>query len=83
MNLNMFEDMSGAWLNGRGNSGAFAPAPDNTAGAVSRFPAQTPLGMAYVPFQQWGEVYPDDDAFVRGTLFPQLDYPFKGGCCDE
>ena len=46
---------------------------------MSRFPDKTPLAMAYVPFQQWGEVYDDEDALSRGTLFPELDLPFKGG----
>ena len=35
--------------------------------------------MAYVPFQQWCEVYTVDKAFCRGTLFPVLDKPFVGG----
>ena len=82
MNLNMFDDMSGARLRETMDVRMAVP-EDRMPGATPRFPAQTPLGMAYVPFQQWGEVYPEDDAFSRGTLFPQLDYPFEGGCCDE
>ena len=38
-----------------------------------------PLAMAYVPFQRWGKTYPLDKALERGTLFPDLDLPFKGG----
>ena len=42
----------------------------------------TPVyAMAYVPFQQWGEVYSCDKALMRGTLFPCLDLPFTMGCC--
>ncbi|MBQ1518431.1 MAG: spore coat associated protein CotJA [Ruminococcus sp.] len=43
-------------------------------------PDKMPLAMAYVPFQQWGEVFGPDDALENGTLFPDLIFPFdKGG----
>ncbi len=48
---------------------------------MSRFPKQTPIGMAYVPYQQWGETYTAEEALCRGTLFPEIDYPFGGGDC--
>lgn len=35
-------------------------------------------GMAYVPFQQWGEVYEPLKGFDQGTIFPVLDKPFYG-----
>lgn len=47
----------------------------------SPFPMNTSLAMAYVPFQQSGEVYPCDKALCRGTIFPCLDKPFLMGCC--
>ena len=49
----------------------------------SVFPAVTPPGMAYVPYQQWGDVYEADKGFKRGTVFPVLDLPFapEGGDC--
>ena len=37
-----------------------------------------PIAMAYVPFQKLGEVYTENDALERGTLFPELDKPFYG-----
>lgn len=41
------------------------------------------LAMAYVPWQQWGEVYPLNTGLSRGTIFPELDKPFfKGRCCN-
>lgn len=49
---------------------------------LSPFPEKTPIGMAYVPYQQWGEVYAVGDGFDRGTMFPELDYPFNGGDCN-
>ena len=45
------------------------------------FPVNTALAMAYVPFQQSGEVYSFDRALARGTAFPCLDKPFLMGCC--
>lgn len=44
------------------------------------FPDETPIGMTYVPFQQWEAVYPENTAFERGTIFPSLYLPFS---CQE
>ena len=38
-----------------------------------------PLAMAYVPMQRWKNVYSNDVALTRGTIFPELDLPFLGG----
>lgn len=46
---------------------------------MTPFPDQTPPGMAYVPYQQWEEPYDVDTAFPIGTIFPALDYPYRGG----
>lgn len=43
------------------------------------FPAVTPLGMAYVPYQGWGEINSPERAFSSGTLFPELCFPFEEG----
>ena len=80
MKLDLFDDMNGFILRERENTLSdiekYSPAPDT----ASRFPARTPLAMAYVPFQAWGEVYDDDAALSCGTLFPDLNLPFsKGG----
>ncbi len=37
------------------------------------------LAMAYVPVQEWGDLYTEDAALQNGTLFPALDKPFLGG----
>lgn len=42
------------------------------------FPDNFPVGMAYVPWQTWNQVYDFDKALQRGTLFPELDKPFIG-----
>lgn len=39
------------------------------------------VGMAYVPWQTWGNVYDPCKGLSRGTIFPELDKPFEGGCC--
>ncbi len=43
-------------------------------------PAVTVPAMAYVPFQTDRRVYDASDALCKGTLFPVLNKPFKGGC---
>lgn len=43
-----------------------------------RFPEHTPIGMAYVPFQEWEEPYPENKALEEGTIFPSLDLKFSG-----
>lgn len=42
---------------------------------------QFPVAMAYVPWQQWRQIYSMDVALVRGTIFQELDKPFlMEGC---
>ena len=44
-----------------------------------RLPAAAPLANPYVPFQEENSpVYEARKGFVRGTLYPGLDLPFKG-----
>ena len=45
----------------------------------SSFPAHISLAMAYVPFQRFENLYNDEKALDRGTLFAELDLPFYGG----
>lgn len=37
-----------------------------------------PLAMAYVPIQKWKNIYANDVALDRGTIFADLDLPFLG-----
>lgn len=57
------------------NAANSASAP---AEKISPFPAETPVGMCYVPFQQWETPYAENVGFERGTIFPSLDLPFTG-----
>ncbi len=43
------------------------------------------LAMGFVPDQIWQNIYNDDVALARGTIFADLDKPFIGEeavCCD-
>lgn len=45
-------------------------------------PERFPVGMAYVPWQQFEGIYEDlDKAFCIGTIFPELNKPFTGRRC--
>ncbi len=41
-----------------------------------------PLAMAYVPWQNWQDIYEVHKGIHRGTIFEELDKPFfgRGGC---
>ena len=39
----------------------------------------TPIGMAYVPYQQWDTTFSAEEGFPKGTIFPQLYKPFCPG----
>lgn len=43
---------------------------------------QFPIAMAYVPWQQLTNVFENlEEAFKTGTIFPELEKPFKGRRC--
>jgi hypothetical protein len=43
---------------------------------ISEFPTETPIGMAYVPYQKFRNLYDVEEAFPAGTLFKELDKRF-------
>ena len=45
---------------------------------TSMFPEDTPLAMCYVPFQKYDKTYPENIALEKGTIFPELYFPFLG-----
>lgn len=51
--------------------------PSTMAGSLE----QSPVGMGYVPWQQWQQTYPLDKGLQRGTIFPDLDLAFYMGRC--
>lgn len=40
--------------------------------------AGMPIGIGYVPWQQWSKTYDYCEGLSRGTIFPCLDLPFFG-----
>lgn len=38
-----------------------------------------PIAMAYVPIQKFSDLYSAAEGYKVGTLFKELDLPFKGG----
>lgn len=45
---------------------------------TSLFPEDTPLAMCYVPFQKFDTTYSENIALEKGTVFPELYFPFLG-----
>jgi len=43
------------------------------------FDGERVIGMAYVPFQEWRQIYKCDCGFFRGTIFAELDKPWHSG----
>ena len=48
---------------------------------LTPLPSNPTVTMAYVPFQTDRKVYDAATALCNGTLFPVLNKPFTGGCC--
>ena len=46
---------------------------------MGMLPAKAPLANPYVPFQmEQAPMYEPSKGFIRGTMYPGLDLPFKG-----
>ena len=48
---------------------------------MDKLGSRFPIAMAYVPWQQWGELYEPDCALQQGTLFKELNKIFCGVRC--
>ncbi len=82
MNPMMYEKLKNRFS---GVSAATAFSRSHESTPMTGFPAQTPLAMAYIPFQQWEEPYSCEKALSYGTAFASLDKPFLaygGNRCD-
>ncbi|MDR0992931.1 MAG: spore coat associated protein CotJA [Ruminococcus sp.] len=51
--------------------------PANVSQIPGDFPPKTPIGMCYVPFQQWETPLAENIGFEAGTIFPSLVLPFS------
>lgn len=49
------------------------PKVNSASGAFEEF---YPVGMAYVPMQSFRMLMDEEEAFQKGTIFSELDYPF-------
>ncbi|MGN0293415.1 MAG: spore coat associated protein CotJA [Lachnospiraceae bacterium] len=49
--------------------------------AASEYEHERSLAMAYVPYQQSGEIFGLSEAISKGTIFPELYKPFQKGAC--
>lgn len=59
-------------------SGNRRQAEENASGFDAMYLGSLPLAMAYVPMQQWKNVYSPQEGLSRGTIFSELDLPFEG-----
>lgn len=83
MNINVYDNINSVFPKERENTlrkavSDIMPRADYN-GDMSPFPQATPLAMAYVPFQSWGDTMSPEDALDCGTLFSDLVFPFKRG----
>lgn len=54
--------------------------PENTyEDRSAKIRVSGPIAMAYVPMQKFTNLYSAAEGFKAGTLFKELDLPFKGG----
>lgn len=74
MDFSMFENMK--LENNFMNQSSVNSTKSNT-NYSGKFPEHTPLAMAYVPFQQWSDTCELSEAFSCGTIFSELNLPFK------
>lgn len=42
-----------------------------------------PVGMCYVPMQQWGNLFEADEGFAHGTMFQDLALSFTCTGCNK
>lgn len=55
----------------------------NSSFMVRPLPEKTVEAMAYVPYQNAGRLYAPEQAIMAGTLFPELNKPFRPDCKKE
>ena len=73
--------MPGAVISPAASGGMCAREPKCSGQGSSSGREQFPVGMGYVPMQNWETPYPMEQGFRWGTIFPSLNYPFMGGRC--
>lgn len=54
-----------------------SPITENKCPEIVEMCPNLPLASAYVPFQKQGKIYPMNEGLMRGTIYPELDMPYK------
>lgn len=67
---------SNPYTNPMSNDGFVQDTATSQAGSLSNMPLS--LAMAYIPFQDFTDLYEPDEALSAGTLFRELEKPFYG-----
>ncbi|MBQ7669420.1 MAG: spore coat associated protein CotJA [Clostridia bacterium] len=52
----------------------------DTQSSMSEWPDDMPLAMVYSPVQSFTNIYEDNEALSRGSLFSDLYFPFEAAC---
>lgn len=55
--------------------------PCHEEDAMEKLGGRFPIAMAYVPWQQWGELYDAEYGLMQGTIFKDLNKIFCGVRC--
>lgn len=53
---------------------------ENSDFFIEPIPKKVSLAMAYIPYQNAGKLYAPEQALCMGTLFPELNFPFRPDC---
>ncbi|MEE1314482.1 MAG: spore coat associated protein CotJA [Faecalimonas sp.] len=74
--------------NYRNNATAYNPYRQTMHNSVDTLRRDTledlPIAMAYVPWQKWCNIYDAEKGFCQGTIFQDLNLPFRGvGGCQQ
>ena len=67
--------------NGCNNVCGYTPLRRNVRGnqnVIDNHHTSQHLAMVYSPYQEWKDIYCAEKALINGTLFEELDKPFKG-----
>ena len=65
----------------RVENGAFAGAPAADRSYAAWDPNGSPQAMVYAPESTFSNIYGDEEALSRGTLFSDLYFPFDRSSC--
>ena len=71
-------NMNTRYGNQRGNTGSRCSDCDANSSSRNDPLEGMPIGIGYVPWQQWRKTYDFGEGLSNGTIFPCLNLPFYG-----